>query len=328
MRDHLTLHNFDVEKDLVFLSSTKSHFYSKVLWVFNLNTEEFRYLEQEFNLVDFRTSLNLDSASAGKRGNKQTNTGFTTASLNTRCEATGISLPAMFTGTPDHKPGFEALSTLAAKAASFHNDKLSVFSGNPTTRTSQASFRHARFAGMISPHNTLEYMAPTMNDKDNPFVVAHVDSKNDPSPHYSVTITASRLLVVVPPSPGLAPELKRVLQIGTSRKSCSDFMERAKICSPLIESLTMFYKSIPVEHRSFDPTLFFQKTIGQTCVFDGVGLLSPANGDRCIQESATCFCVSYFVEHGNPQSIHEVYEVVLGSVWVTEPRKYLWMVKE
>ena len=322
--NHLTLHKFDA-KNVIIMQSTKSHFHPKVLSVFNSGTKEFFAIEEAFDLVDFRTSLDLVPASAGSHGNKQVNAGFTSQSLNTRCPVTGVSQPSMFTGTRDIIPGFEALSTLASHAMAFIQDSNSAFSDTPQTRSSQASFRHAKFAGTISPHNTMEYMAPTLNDKDNPLVLAHIDTKNDPGASHSTIITASRLLVVST-LPSCVPELKRVVQIGTHRKACSDFMQRVLASGSLIRSLVLFHQSLGT-NRSFVPGALLDIS-GRTRVIYPDCLLTPANGDRCIQESATCFCISYFLEHGNPQSIKEVYEVAICSVWVTEPRKFLWMVQE
>lgn len=328
MLDHLSNNKFDVENKVIILSSSKSHFHDKVLIVFNSGTKQFIELEEHFDLVDFRTSLDLNSTTSGNRGNKQVNAGFTSQSLSTRCPATGVAQPSMFTGTLDLIPAFEALSTLAAQATSSIHDSFSVFSETPETRSSYAAFRHAKFAGTISPHNTMEYIAPTMNDKENPLVVAHVDNLNDPEAAHSVSITASRLLVVVA-SPSIPPELKRVVQIGTQRKPCADFMHRVRDCGTLVLSLHLFHQSLPPHSRYFNPELYFSETVRRTWLtIDGNCLLSPANADRCIHESAISFCTSYFVEHGNPQSIQEVYEVVLGSLYVTEPRKYMWMVKQ
>ena len=246
--------------------------------------------------------------------------------LRSRCPVTGSAQPSMLVGTKSLKPAFESLSTLARATAdrSPHFPK-SFFSVCLDNRDVQAAFRHASFAGRISSRNTFEYMAHCLNDKRNPLVVAHVDDQNDTEPVNASVITVVRILVDTTTSP---PELKRLVQIGTNRKSISDFMKRATAFGPEIDRLKMFRDSLPTCHQEFSPSSFFRDTIGHTGLVEGTCFITPANADRCIMESATAFAIQHFCTNGNPQYRMEVYEVAMSSVWFSEPYKFFWCVEE
>ena len=229
-------------------------------------------------------------------------------------------------GTNALKPAFESLSTLAFVAADSSPDfPISFLNCRVETRDVQAAVRHAKFAGKISPHNTLEYMAHCLNDKNNPLVVAHLDDQNDTQPAHSSVITAVRLLVDTSTSP---PELKRLVQIGTQRKSANDFIKRVTAFGPIIERVKIYRDSLPSCHQDFKPAAYYNKTIGHTGLIEGKCFITPANADRCIIESATAFGIHHFRVNGHPVCRTEVYEVAMCSVWFSEPFKFVWCIEE
>ena len=339
--NQLVANKFDVTNHLHYLVSSQSHIFPQHITVINVGSSSFSQLEDMFDQLDFTTSLAMAGASLAPglsapadgqkpseaRGNKQVSAGFTGGqSLNSRCPSTGVPQPAMFTGTAAHKLAFEVLSALASEAA-----KLSIgctddfVMREPFASSVQLAFRHAKFAAKISCHNNIEYMAHCVTDKNNPIVFAHTDTKNDRDPGHSTVITAARLLVDTNTTP---PELKRVVQIGTQRKACGDFMKRINDCGAIIERLKVFYASLSPCNRGFDPNIFFTETVGQTGFIEGSCLLAPANADRCVMESAYAFAAKHFIEHGNPVSRSEVYEVVMCCAWFREPYKFLWCVEK
>ena len=334
LRQRLSDNNFDLS-NLVVLAGNQSHFLPN-LRVFNYGTPEFTALEPVFDMVDFRTGLSLDGKTKQKRGNKQVSYGFAGGqSRAKRCSTTYVAAPAMLKSTlPSTYPSFEVLSTLVMEASKYSrpgqgsvSSSIKISAPDPAgpDNNSEASFRHVKFAGQISRNNILEYVAPSLNDKDNPLIVAHADQQNDPNPGMNFAIVASRLLVDMGSS---KPEIKRVLQIGSQRKSCSDYMKSANGYGTLIDALVTYFRSLPLCDRYFDPVTFFRDTIGQTRVLQGNFFVSPCNGDRCVHESLFCSAIEFYVDNGHPLGVHQVLEVALASLYSPDPKKYTCSVKK
>ena len=323
LRQELDAQKFDVKNNLHILSANQSHLFPK-LCVLNLGSAEFTKLEPVFDILHFGTCLELADSNASARGNKQASFGFTGQNRRNRCSSTHISEPGMFlhTRTDLAVETFEALSTLLVEALKLSPEAPPIFSPVPGID----SFRRLKFAGCISKNNILEYLAPTLNDKNNPLVVAHTDDGNDPAPEKCFAIMASRLLVDATRG---KPELKRVLQIGAQRKSCSDFIKSAYSTGTYIDSLAFYFKSLPIQDSGFYPDSYFQDTIGQTCVLSrGNILVSPCNGDRCVFESVFCSAIDLYISHGDPAGVPQMLEVALACLYIPDPRKYTFMVQE
>ena len=329
----LAENNFDVVNNLCLLSNQQSHVSSHLL-VFNSGSVEFVHLQKAFDTLDFSVCLGLsDNSHASARGNKQANFGFTGQSRNHRCPSTHVPCPSMFLHTMDERSTQKTLDALSTLVVEVHKLAPQFFNPsfrNPTSRSRPVdAFRRVKFAGKISKNNVIEYLAPTLNDRESPLVVAHIDDGNDHGPGNNFAIMASRILVVG----GEKPELKRVLQIGTQRKSCADFMKTATGCGTLIDGLVEYTKSIPTRDLDFDPDSYFEVNIGRTCVLEGTEkekniLVSPSNGDRCVHESIFCSAVDFYIANGDPAGLSQVLEVAVTLLYAPDPLKYTWMVEE
>ena len=173
-------------------------------------------------------------------------------------------------------------------------------------------FRRVAFAAKLSPNNKFEFLAPTAYDKDAPYCVCHLDESNDVE--RGTVLLASGVFADMSSKP---PQLIRLLNIVTYRKSVTDYLLRVEKAGPLVQEVCQFFHSLEDHERGFSPSTYFDLSVDRTCVLNGMWLVSLANSDRCIAVSAFVHIILYS---------QQLLEVVLVCGYVTEPVKFRWMV--
>ena len=316
LSDHLREHGFDVGENLHILSSEQSHTIPGVMMVLNDSTDDFNRIASVFDQVSFQHALHsLGSTPNSSRGNKQGNFGFAVQNiLADGCSVSHVSKPGVLQNTDLHGEIFDGMSTL---------DDALLHTAHPPESNDRLDFRRVAFAGQITPNNKFEFLAPTAYDKDSPHCVCHLDESNDPE--LGTVLLASGVFADTLSNP---PRLIRLLNIATYRKSVSDFLLRVERAATLVDDVKRFYSQLHTWERGFNPSTFFQKSVGQSFVVAGTWLASKANSDRCIAVSAYVAIILYFIETYQPTTLEELLEVVLVCFYMTEPIKFRIMVQE